>query len=124
MLISFSCSVLKGGKVVYSEIVTNFKSALSNPETLGNKQPNFSFPFLNVSFICVSPLAEARNQFKDHVNTLATVTNENVNVHTHWRVMIHFNTLLVCFLFFSVYTGHQIPGTSTKVHEEADRHYD
>ncbi|XP_017463166.1 PREDICTED: diacylglycerol kinase A-like, partial [Rhagoletis zephyria] len=51
----FEFFALKGGKVVYSEIVTNFKSALSNPETL----------------------AEARNQFKDHVNTLATVTNEN-----------------------------------------------
>lgn len=46
---------LKDGKVVYTEIVTYFKHALSDPSTQ----------------------VEARNLFKDYVNTLATVTNEN-----------------------------------------------
>ncbi|XP_046910182.2 ankyrin repeat domain family member sosondowah isoform X2 [Dermatophagoides farinae] len=45
----------KGGKVIYTELVTHFKAALSNPNTLAN----------------------ARVIFKNYVNTLATVINED-----------------------------------------------
>ncbi|XP_027198934.1 ankyrin repeat domain family member sosondowah [Dermatophagoides pteronyssinus] len=45
----------KGGKVIYTDLVTHFKAALSNPNTLAN----------------------ARVIFKNYVNTLATVINED-----------------------------------------------
>lgn len=49
---------LRNGKCRYNDIVTHFKGPLSRPGTQ----------------------AEARNKFKDWVNKLATVINEDVSI--------------------------------------------